>query len=144
MLTIQARPDNIIKAGNFGKCGKMIIKPFSIPDHLKKKYEKYFFRFVQPALPGICWEWKGRIHNNYASMASPEGSSKWAHRVSYALFNGPIQAQMHIDHRCRNGACVNPAHLTQMTPTENYEAIRRRKRRNVRLAQEQAGQLILW
>jgi len=142
-LIPQKAPDNIIHAGKFGYSGKMIIKPYSIPEEDRPKYLVVFRKLVRVSICG-CWEWQGRIHNGYACFPAPGGNTKWAHRVSYALFNGAIAEQMHIDHQCRNRKCVNPAHLKQMTPTENYDAIYRRKRRDEYAALEAAGQLRLF
>ena len=132
-----------IKAGRFGKCGKMVIKPYSIPPEKREAHLRVFFRFVTISIEG-CWTWQGRTHNGYASCPTPGGNTKWAHRVSYALFNGPIKEGMHIDHRCRNRKCVNPAHLVQVTPIENYQAIQRRKLRDEKRIKEENGQLTLF
>ena len=142
-LTYSPQPNSGIKAGKFGKSGKMVIKPYAIPEESRKAHLKIFFKFVRITICG-CWEWQGRIHNGYPCCPTPGGSTKWAHRVSYALFNGPIEEQMHIDHKCRNRICVNPAHLLQKTQIENYEAISRRKLRDYRKAKEAAGQQTIW
>jgi len=142
MLTPCCRPNPTIRSGKFGRCGKMVIKPYSVPTEKRSSLLKIFRRFVKLSICG-CWEWCGRVHNGYGVFPAP-GGSKWAHRVVYALFNGPIEAQRHIDHRCRNPLCVNPAHLKQVTPIENYEAIQRRKHRREKQARESAGQLTLW
>jgi hypothetical protein len=141
-LTAPKKPHTSIASGKFGASGKMVIKPFSIPAENRDRVVREFYKHIKIDLLG-CWLWQGRTHNGYASM-SYMGSTRWAHRVSYALFNGPIAAQMHIDHNCRCRTCVNPAHLEQMTPIENYEAVHRRKRRDEKKAQEENGQLKLF
>lgn len=42
-----------------------------------------------------------------------------AHRISYEHFTGPIPAGLHLDHLCRNRACVNPEHCEPVTCREN-------------------------
>ena len=143
MLTPSPKPIQGQKSGKFGKSGKMVIKPYSIPESERAKHLKVFFRFVTPSICG-CWFWQGRIHNGYGCCATPGGNTKWAHRVSYALFNGAIKEGMHIDHDCRNPTCVNPAHLFQKTPTENYKAIYSRRWKDHRRLMEEKGQLTLW
>ena len=142
-LTCKERIVKKIAAGTFGKCGKMVINPYSIPEELKSKYLKIFNKYITISICG-CWEWKGRIHNGYGVFPCPGSSSRWAHRVSYALFKGPISGGMHIDHTCRNRKCVRPDHLEQKTPIENYRAIFTRKYLDDKKLKEEKGQLTLW
>jgi len=44
---------------------------------------------------------------------------KYAHRIIYELFVGPIPPGYVIDHLCRNTKCVNPLHLQAVTNREN-------------------------
>lgn len=135
-------PEKGIKAGKFGCSGKMVIHPYAVPEEWRERMMVTFRRFADIQICG-CWEWQGRIHNGYGVFPT-SGSSLWAHRVAYALFNGPIEAGKHIDHKCRNRVCVRPDHLQMVSPIENYLAIQRRRLRDIKNMREEAGQMTLW
>jgi hypothetical protein len=43
----------------------------------------------------------------------------WAHIVAYAVFVGPIDPDLEIDHTCGVKDCVEPTHLRQISHAEN-------------------------
>lgn len=69
--------------------------------------------------PWDCWEWTGCILKDGYGRFFVGGSSKLAHRISYAELVGPIAADLQIDHLCRNHKCINPDHLEVVTSREN-------------------------
>lgn len=65
-----------------------------------------------------CWLWTGRTSNGYG-VTCIDGVSTTAHRISYILFNGDIEGDMCIHHKCDAKLCVNPEHLEMMTMQEH-------------------------
>lgn len=77
-----------------------------------------------------CWIWQRGISEGYGVVGDGRnGSTKYAHRAYYERAKGPIPPGLHIDHWCRNRACVNPDHLEAVTQGDNN-----RRAHTVRLA----------
>ncbi len=69
-----------------------------------------------------CWLWQGATHpNGYGTFNIGQHRMRGAHRVSYELAYGPIEAGLQVDHICRVRACVRPDHLRLTTSKQNNE-----------------------
>ena len=66
-----------------------------------------------------CWLWAAGVDQHGYGIYQVERKTKLAHRLSYAIFSGPIPRHLEIDHLCRNPSCVSPFHLEAVTHREN-------------------------
>lgn len=94
-----------------------------------------------------CWIWTGGSRPNgkgvpYPRLWGDNRKALSAHRFSYELFNGPIEAGLYVCHRCDTPLCVNPQHLFLGTHKENM-ADMRQKNRSYRGRGEEKGTSIL-
>lgn len=69
-----------------------------------------------------CWVWTG--HRNKAGygkirLGVAGTTMEYAHRVSWKLFQGKLNSQLEIDHKCHNTSCARPDHLRQVTGLAN-------------------------
>jgi hypothetical protein len=91
-------------------------------------------RFLAKVEVDECWLWVGKKVHGYGRFYVGNGDDRQvgAHRFAYELWVGPIPEGMEIEHSCHTGdpgceggfdcahrACVNPDHLTLVTPELN-------------------------
>lgn len=78
---------------------------------------------------GDCWEWTAcRTRAGYGQFKS-DGRLHRAHRLAWALTNGPIPEGKHVLHRCDNPGCVNPDHLFLGSHQDNMDDMSNKGRR---------------
>lgn len=73
---------------------------------------------------GRCWQWNGPRQTSGHGQISVGGRQTMVHRLVYEEFVGPIPDGFHVDHLCRNTACVNINHMEPVTPEENSRRAR--------------------
>jgi len=78
-----------------------------------------------------CWLWTAYCmkRNKYGLFRTPK-RHELAHRVSYRLFNGELDAR-DVMHKCDIPNCVNPDHLSLGTRLENMRDAKAKGRMRV-------------
>lgn len=66
-----------------------------------------------------CWNWTGNTLRNGYGQVCIDGRTWLLHRYIHQLANGPIGADLTVDHLCFNKACMNPAHLEAVSARTN-------------------------
>ncbi len=69
-----------------------------------------------------CWVWEGAkraFGYGVMKIGGRAGALFFTHRLSYALFVGPIPPGMLICHKCDNPPCLNPDHLFLGSASDN-------------------------
>lgn len=63
--------------------------------------------------------WSGFIGRHGYGSLKILGLKIPTHRLSYELFNGPLNPDLMVRHTCDNPTCVRPSHLVQGTAKDN-------------------------
>jgi hypothetical protein len=85
-----------------------------------------------------CLIWQRSISPNGYARLRAKGTPFYVHRLLYELEVGPLPSgdewwHVHLDHLCRQRACINPSHMEVVTHAENC-----RRGRKVKLSLEDA------
>lgn len=83
----------------------------SVADRLERHTDK----------SGDCWLWVGSLKTGGYGQIYFEGKNYNAHRLAYIVANGPVDADVVIDHMCHVRRCVNPSHLQAVSNKQNVE-----------------------
>lgn len=90
--------------------------------------DRFWAKVSKPADGNGCWEWTAVLNEaGYGVFGVPGGIDR-AHRISWRLKFGAIDAGMFICHKCDNRKCVNPDHLFQGSPRDNVLDMRSKGR----------------
>lgn len=77
------------------------------------------FEYVNAGYKTPCWIWNLGLNRGGYAVIYSNGKSNSGHKHFYELVNGPVPDGLHLDHLCRNRACVRPDHLDTVTPNVN-------------------------
>lgn len=97
------------------------------PEHLARRLANG----LADAPDHACWEWtRVRNQHGYGQLRVAD-RMVYAHRLAYQLGVGSIPDGMHVLHQCDNPRCINPAHLSLGTQSQNMKECSERGRASI-------------
>lgn len=77
---------------------------------------------------GNCWIWMGRCNAKGYGYIEQWPRSIYVHRISHAIFHGPLATGIEVLHKCDNPPCWYPGHLFAGTHAANMADMRAKGR----------------
>lgn len=93
----------------------------SLPPRIDPETERRRKFWSQVEKTPTCWFWRGSLTTHgYGQFGHGiRGLTTRAHRLAWVWENGPLVAELSLDHLCRNRNCVRPDHLEAVTNRVN-------------------------
>lgn len=93
-------------------------------------YERFWRNVDAPECFSECWAWTGAKNRKGYGEFWISGRTRRAHRLAWAMINGPIPSGLVINHLCNTPSCVNVDHMEVVTPQRNtaYRDLQGRQR----------------
>lgn len=91
---------------------------------------KFWARVQKSDASDGCWLWSGsRLPKGYGRFYPAFRVGLYAHRVAWEIANGRgVPDGLHVMHSCDTPRCVNPAHLSVGTRSDNMQDCVAKKR----------------
>lgn len=102
-------------------CNMYALMPSKIPAKSKWTADQKRFMAKTKRLKNGCLKWTAFIHRKGYGTFKMNGQPWLAHRLAYKWWVGRLRKGLVVDHLCRNRACVEPAHLEQVTSRANTQ-----------------------
>lgn len=83
--------------------------------YLRQRLESKVIRITESG----CWVFTDALNHAGYGWFRINGKSRYAHRIAYEEFVGPIPEGLQLDHLCKVRCCINPNHLEPVTCKEN-------------------------